>query len=611
MNTSDDTGFWWANLAFSFLVRILQVAVAVFAAGEVGAAVSLSVTPSSAPATYAGMVELTAQGLLSGETVAIRRGLDLNGDGVLDGGEPVTLLVAVTDNTVPLLAGVTNWNVPFDQDPAPGNLRVRLNYYQVWLEHAVGTHVWELISPTDRFPPVRAVQTFTLPALGQGVQGVVTGGGTNQPYAVVVALDLAADASVVQVVTADSQGRYELRLPPGFYGVLPAKPGWVTDMESLFVLGLTSGQMVSADLGLLSASRAIRGQLVRADRPDEGLPGVFLEANSDTGLFAPGWTDAEGAFTLAVRGGTWYVEPAFEDLAYHACLFPSDPEGFLTSTGDVSGIRIEAVPADAAFHGRVTDASGQPLAGIRLRASGQSGDRFYDGHDPVTDDQGRYTAMVAGGSPSWWQLRTDPVLNPALTNHVVSGFRFGQSLAPGQAVAQDLRVVQATNQITGTVRDVRGLEVTGIGVFGRCQLGGETFYGSGRMTDRAGRYRMPVVDENWEVHLACWDLQDEGYNCAPGQQVSVSGDGAVVDFVVFPQPAPGLDQPVRVGPGQFQFQVHGLPFTSYEVQVSSDLRQWQTLTTVTPGMDGPFYTGGGVTDSTAGVPRRFYRLLRR
>ncbi|MGA4645310.1 hypothetical protein [Limisphaera sp. 4302-co] len=611
MKTSDGSRLCWGNVLFPFWARVLQVAVAVFGAGEAGAAVSLSVSPSSAPATYAGMVELTAQGLQPGETVAIRRGLDLNGDGMLGGDEPVTLVVTVTDDAVPLVAGVTNWNVPFDQDPAAGSLKVRLNYYQTWLDHAVGTNVWELSSPTGRFSAVRATQALTLPSLNQGVQGVVRGGGTNQPHAMVVALDVMADQSLAAVAVADRQGRYELRLPHGLYAVIAAKPGWVTDVESAFLVGLDAGQMVTADLDLLPPSRTLRGRLVRADLPDEGLPAVFLDAESDNGLFAPGWTDVDGNFELAVRGGTWYVEPAFEDLALHGCLYASAEQGYLTSTGSVTGVRLEAVAANAAFYGRVLDAGGQPLAGIRLNAHGQTGSRFYDGHDPVTDDQGRYTAMAVGGTPSWWLLRADPLLNRGLTNHVVSGFRFNQAFAPGQAVAQDLRVLQATNQITGTVRDVEGLGVMGIGVFGWCRLGGETYYGSGGWTDPAGRYRMPVAGDAWQMQLACDELQDGGYNCVPVQSVTVSAGGAVVDFVVFPQPAPGMSQPRRLGPNQFQFQVHGLPFTTYEVQVSSDLRQWQTLTTVTPAMEGPVYTNALVTDFVAGGPQRFYRLLRR
>ncbi|NGO39354.1 carboxypeptidase regulatory-like domain-containing protein [Limisphaera ngatamarikiensis] len=574
-------------------------------------AVTFDVSPASASTSFSGMVELTVQGLQE-STVIIRRGLDLNGNGALDPGEPVTLHIEVTDNEVPILAGVTNWNIPFDQDPAVGALRVRINYYQTWLGHTAGTHVWQLVSPTGRFSPIQAIQRLTPPALGQGVRGVVRGGSTNQPAAMVVALDLMADASLAALVVADSQGRYELPLPPGVYAVIPVKPGWVTDMDAAFFAELDAGRWVSADLELLSASRTLSGRLVRADRGDVGLPAVFLQVESDAGLLAVAWTDADGSFVVPVRTGTWTVRPALEDLALRGCLFASRGQSYGTSTGSVSGIRVEVDPANAAFYGRVVDAEGRPMAGIRLRVSGQTGGLDYDGDDPVTDDQGRYTGMVVGGESSWWQVLVDPMLNRSLSNHVISGFRFAEPMAPGEARAQDLRVVVATNEIVGTVRNANGLPVREISVLGRCRLGGEVFYGSGWMTDPEGRYRMPVIGGSWEVHLLCYDLQDAGYNCAPMQTVTVAGRNTGVDFVVFPQPAPVLSQPVWSGPQQFRFQIHGLPWTTYEVQVSGDLRQWQTLTTVTPVMEGgPFYTGATVTDSSAGSSPRFYRLLRR
>lgn len=578
----------------------------------VGAA-TLNVSPAAAPATYAGMVMVTAGGLQPGETVVLRRWLDLDGDGGVNPGQDLLMLeVRIPDNQVPILAGVTNWNVPFDQDPAPGALRVWFNYYKPYLDHAVGTHLWELVSPTGLFGTVRQVQTFTNPPLGQGVRGVVRGSGTNLPAAVVVAIDLVRDGSFAAAVVTDRQGRYELRLPPGFYAVIAAKPGWVTDVDAPFMVGLTEpGQMVLADLELIPATHTLSGRLVNAANVAQGLPAIFLQAESDTGLFAPGWTDSDGRFTIGVSGGQWRIEPAEEDLALHGCLYPDMDQGFLTTTGSVSGIRLEAVPANAAFYGRVTDVGGQPMAGVRLRVHGQAGSSYYQGHDPVTDESGRYTAMAVGGSPSWWQLTTDPHINPLLTNHVVSGFRFNQSVSAGQALRQDVRALIATNQITGVVRDAHGRSVEGLGVLGWTSLNGETFYGSGLMTDPAGRYRMPVSGSDWQVQVYCHDLLDAGFNCVPALSVTVPPGGARADFVVYPLPAPGLSVPVRMGPDQFFVPVHGEPFVSYEVQVSSDLRQWQPLRSITPRMDGPFYTNAVVVDSAAGRSPRFYRLLRR
>jgi len=576
-------------------------------------AATLSVSPTAAPHTYSGMVTLQATGLQGGETVILRRWLDANGNGTWDANDLLTFELRLTDNSVPLLAGVTNWNQPFDQDPAAGQLRVPVNYGQPWLDHTIGTHIWELASPTGRFATVRQTQQFTNAPLGQGVTGVVRAAGTNLPAAVVVAIDLVKDGSFAAATLTDAGGRFQLQLPPGFYVLVPARPGWVTDLESPYMLGLGPGQSVPTELELLSATRQLSGRLVDASNPERALPGVFLQVESDTGLFAPAWTDGNGFFTVAVREGAWTIEPAFEDLHLHAVLFPSSEKerSFLTTTGSVAGVEVHVVPANAAFHGRVLDAAGQPLAGIRLRVSGQTGSDTYDGNDPITDDQGRYTGIVVGGTPSWWMLMVDPILNPRLTNHIASGFRFNQTVLPGQAIAQNIRVVEATNQITGTVRDPRGLSVLGIGVFGWADLGGETFYASGMATDPQGRYRMPVSGGPWQVQLSCDDLQDEGFNCAPASVILPPPGGAVLDFTVFPLPTPGLGSPRKVGPHEFQFEIHGEPFVTYQVQVSSDLRQWQNLIQVTPRMDGPAFVNTTVTDLNAGTSPRFYRLLRR
>lgn len=559
------------------------------------------------------MVTLQVAGLQAGETVILRRWLDVNANGSRDGEDLLTFELRLTDNGVPLIAGVTNWSQPFDQDPTTGQLRVVVNYTRPWLDHTIGTHIWELASPTDRFAAVRQLQQFTNAPLGQEVTGVVRAAGTNLPAAVVVAIDLVKDGSFVGATLTDANGRFQLQLPPGFYAVVPARPGWVTDLESPFTLGLGPGQSVSAELELLSPTRQLSGRLVDVSNPGRALPAVFLQVESDTGLFAPAWTDGTGAFTAAVRGGAWSVKPASEDLDLHAVLFPQSEgeRSFLTTTGSVTGVEIRVVPGNAAFHGRVLDANGQPLVGMRLRVSGQTQGETYDGNDPVTDDQGRFTGIVIGGTPSWWMLMLDPVLNPRLTNHIASGFRFNQTVQPGQAIAQNLRVMEATNQITGTVRDPRGSSVLGIGVFGWADFGGETFYASGMATDPAGRYRMPVSGGPWQVQLSCDDLRDEGFNCAPVSAIQPPPGGAVLDFIVFPLPAPGLSTPRKVGSNEFQFEIHGEPFVTYQVQVSSDLRHWLDLTQVTPGMDGPVFVNTTVRDSNATTSPRFYRLLRR
>ena len=559
------------------------------------------------------MVLLQVTGLQPGETVLLRRWLDANANNTWDPADLLTLEIRLPDNTVPLIAGVTNWNQPFDQDPTPGQMRVPVNYGRPWLDHAVATHFWELVSPTDRFHPIRQSQLFTNPPLGQGVTGTVRAAGTNLPFALVVAIDLVKDGSITGVSQTDATGQYQLQLPPGLYALVPAQLGWVTDLENPSLVDLQPNQMVRADLDLLPPNRQLSGRLVDAINPGRGLPAVFLQVESDTGLFAPAWTDSNGNFSVSVRAGSWTVEPAFEDLNLHAVLLPEREaqRPFLTTTGHVTGVEIRVTSANAAFYGQVLDAAGQPLPGIRLRVHGQTGSDTYSGNDPITDDQGRFTGLAVGGTPSWWTLMLDPVLNPRLTNSVASGFRFGQTILSGQAIQQNIRIIEATNHLVGTVLSPNGQPVAGIGVFGWTLLGGETFYSSGMTTDPQGRYRMPITAGPWQVQLACDDLQDEGFNCAPTRTVTPLARETALNFTIYPSAHPALSDPVRIGPGQFQFQVHGQPFVTYQVQVSNNLRQWQDLMQITPAMDGPVYVNTTVTDPGAVASPRFYRLLRR
>jgi hypothetical protein len=55
--------------------------------------------------------------------------------------------------------------------------------------------------------------------------------------------------------------------------------------------------------------------------------------------------------------------------------------------------------------------------------------------------------------------------------------------------------------------------------------------------------------------------------------------------------------------GQFTLRLHGEDGKRYELQASTDLVTWSTLTTFTAGGDPVVFT-----DSVAGIPRRFYRL---
>jgi hypothetical protein len=76
----------------------------------------VTVTPSVISNTYPGFLTLTITGLTNGEKVTVQKWLDQNGNGIVDGSEPLVDQFPLTDNDMSnaLIGGATNVNVPFD-----------------------------------------------------------------------------------------------------------------------------------------------------------------------------------------------------------------------------------------------------------------------------------------------------------------------------------------------------------------------------------------------------------------------------------------------------------------------------------------------------------------
>ncbi len=84
---------------------------ALLLATTVGAAVSLTVSPSLITNDFVGKVTLTIAGLSAGASVRVEKIADLNTNGVADAGEPVFRSLIVTDGQKPVLCGLANLNV--------------------------------------------------------------------------------------------------------------------------------------------------------------------------------------------------------------------------------------------------------------------------------------------------------------------------------------------------------------------------------------------------------------------------------------------------------------------------------------------------------------------
>src|SRR5258708_31408184 len=117
---------------------------------------TVSVTPNSITDQYSGAITLQIAGLNTGETVTIQKYVDANTNGVVDAADFLGQSFQLTDNHgPPVIAGVTNINVPGDLNAANGAITAQLNpVIESFAARIVAQYIFVVSSPTARFSPV-------------------------------------------------------------------------------------------------------------------------------------------------------------------------------------------------------------------------------------------------------------------------------------------------------------------------------------------------------------------------------------------------------------------------------------------------------------------------
>ena len=274
-------------------------------------AVTLSVTPPVTSNTYSGVITLTVTGLTNSEKISIQTFLDLNANGSVDPGEPFidTFKITDNDNSAAIIGGITNLNVPIDNNPAAGAITTALSFNPIVVfENAVGQHLFRVVSPTGRFSPVTATLTVTNVPLAQSISGIVYSNGVAPfPYAVVVAQDQQAN-NVAAAAVADSNGHFLLAMPPGTYSLIPAAPNYYYDSSTTPSVVLTNGISATNNLFLTNGTASISGNVYDAGNSN-GIGAVLLTLQSSS-LFAIAFTDTNGNYSAAVSPSFWKIKPS-------------------------------------------------------------------------------------------------------------------------------------------------------------------------------------------------------------------------------------------------------------------------------------------------------------
>jgi hypothetical protein len=494
-------------------------------------AVTFSVSPGGVSNLYAGSIRLQITGLTNGETVSVEKYLDVNTNRIIDSADWLVQSFQLTDGQAAIVAGVTNFNIPGDTTAVNGSITANVSFRGGgFAQQIAATYNYKLSSPSGRFVPITNSFTVTNLAYAQSFTGTVRSSGTNVPYAAVLLFTPPSGNGGMNPVAgtiANNLGNYTLKAQTGTYLVWATRSNYVANLATAPVLTLGAGASIVTNLNLSPATRTMSGRLLDAANNAPGIPGISLFVQSTSNLVASGFSDASGNFTIGVTSSQWKFGGDSNPLSLHGYLSLQNEPWFDTSTGSVSGVTIALPKGTALIYGSVKDDQNRPLANIRLSGDQDNGTGPYRGY-ATTDTNGNYVMAVTSGN---WSL------NVSSDSGATAGYVFSSAstnVIDGTTVPLDFTGIQATNQISGFVRDTSNNPITNVGVYASAILNGAS-YEQYAQSDASGNYTFKVPNGIWNVGVNCGGGSDSlnqlGYLCVSNQLVGITNNNGVANFI--------------------------------------------------------------------------------
>jgi hypothetical protein len=415
---------------------------------------AVGVNPSTIDENFRGFVQVSIDGLATGETVRLEKFQVNNTAGLVDANAVLEQSLLLTDGVSNQIGGVSNVNVPADSTPADGTIVAQIPYLDSSVPTTVGEYVFRFSSPTNSFAALTARLTVTNAADAQDITGQVTANAVPVPNAYVILLDTEGGGyDFVAGTIADATGHYSFGAAPDQYDLVAVHRGFVGAFGKGVEQTLAADEHKAVNLTMEAGIRTISGQ-VRDNKTNAGLPAVQVVFKTDSGKFAVDYTDANGNFSTSVTPDKWTVElasPAASQIGYVA---PYAAVAVDTSAGNASNVTLAAAKATTLLHGTVTDSTGAPVAGLDLHATDETY-RFQS--FAVTDTSGNYVLAISSGV---WAVDAS-----------ASGLETRQELAPlptklyvaeGQATNVNFAASKATAHLSGALKDNNGAGVSDI-----------------------------------------------------------------------------------------------------------------------------------------------------
>lgn len=415
---------------------------------------AVGVTPSTIDENFRGFVQVSIDGLTTGDTVRVEKFQVNNNTGVIDANAVLEQSLLLTDGVSNKIGGVANVNVPADTTPADGTIIAQIPFLDSSVPTTVGEYVFRFSSPANSFAPLTARLTVTNVPDAQDITGQVTANAVPVPNAYVVLLDSRGGVyDFIAGTIADATGHYSFGAAPGQYDMAAVHRGFVGAFGKGVEQTLGAGEHKVVNLTMETGTRTISGQ-VRDNKTNAGLPAVQVVFKTETGKFTVDYTDANGNFSTSVTPGKWNVAVQPNTVNQLGYLAPYAAVAADTSAGNESNVNIGLAKATTLLYGTITDSSNAPLAGLDLDATDES---FRFQAYAVTDSSGNYVLAISSGV---WAV-----------DAAASGLETRQDLAPlptklysaeGQATNVNFAASKASAQVSGALKDNNGAGISDI-----------------------------------------------------------------------------------------------------------------------------------------------------
>jgi hypothetical protein len=431
---------------------------------------TVGVSPSTIDENFRGFVQVSLDGLATGDSVRLEKFQVNNNTGSIDAGAILEQSFLLTDGVSNQIGGVANVNVPADNTPADGAIAAQIPFLDSSVPVTVGEYVFRFSSPTSSFSALTARLTVSNVPDAQDISGQVTANAAPVPNAYVILLDTHGGSyDFIAGTIADGTGHYSFGAAAGQYDMVAVHRGFVGAFGRGVEQTLAAGEHKVVNLTMEAGTRTISGQ-VRDTNTSAGLPGVQVVFRTESGKFTVDYTDASGNFSTSVTPDKWNVEVDRNAVNQIGYLAPFAAVAVDASAGNASNINLSLAKATTLLYGTVKDSANTPLAGLDLIGTDETY-RFQA--FTVTDNSGNYVIAISSGV---WAVDAS-----------ASALGLLQDLAPlptklyaaeGQAARVDFAASKASAHLSGALKDNNGAGISDITYKALRDTGRLTYFGT-------------------------------------------------------------------------------------------------------------------------------------